>query len=137
MKWIFAWLLALGLLQGCSDYSIESQIHSLGYEHFTPQAWAKADQVGRGRMLASFMSQYPPDRLGRAELKDLLGEPTGHADHDGELAYFVGPATVESQYGKGYLLIFVIDRQTGKVVQVRIVPPVTLTQASHDRILTL
>ncbi|MBQ5949079.1 hypothetical protein [Massilia sp. ST3] len=125
MRWILAWLLALGLLHGCSDYSVEVQIHALGDEHFTPQTWAKADQAGRGRMLASFMSQYPPNRLTQAALKDLLGEPTSRTGRDEELAYLVGPVRVESQYGKGYLLIFTIDRQTGKVIQVRIVPPVT------------
>ncbi|MEH6434040.1 hypothetical protein [Massilia sp. DD77] len=125
MRWILAWLLALGLLHGCSDYSVEGQIHALGDEHFTPQAWAKADQVTRGRMLASFMSQYPPNRLTQKALQDLLGEPTGHAKQDDEIAYIVGPTSVESQYGKGYLLIFTIDRQTGKVAQVRMVPPVT------------
>ena len=65
MKRILACLLALGLLQGCSDYTVEAQIHTLGDEFFTPQAWAGADQVGRGRMLASFLSQYPPERQRR------------------------------------------------------------------------
>ena len=126
MKRILACLLALGLLQGCSDYTVEAQIHTLGDEFFTPQAWAGADQVGRGRMLASFLSQYPPERLSGDEVRDLLGEPTGAAERPEDLAYFVGPTTVESRYGKGYLLIFLIDRQTGKVTQVRIFPPVTI-----------
>ena len=125
-RWILACLLALGFLQGCSDYTVEAQIHTLGDEFFTPQAWARGDQVGRGRMVASFLSQYPPERLTRDDVRDLLGEPTGAADRPEDLAYLVGPATVESRYGKGYLLIFVIDRQTGKVTQVRIFPPVTI-----------
>ena len=126
MKRILACLLALGLLQGCSDYTVEAQIHTLGDEFFTPQAWAGADQAGRGRMVASFLSQYPPERLTSDDVRDLLGEPTGAADRPEDLAYVVGPATVESRYGKGYLLIFLIDRQTGKVTQVRIFPPVTI-----------
>lgn len=126
MRWIGACLLALGLLQGCSDYTVEAQIHSLGDEFFTPQAWASADQAGRGRMVASFLSQYPPQRLTSDDVRDLLGAPTGAADHPEDLAYFVGPTTVESRYGKGYLLIFVIDRETGRVAQVRIFPPVTI-----------
>ena len=132
MRWIGACLLALGLLQGCSDYTVEAQIHSLGDAFFTPQAWANADQVGRGRMVASFLSQYPPQRLTRDDVRDLLGEPSGAGDRPEDLAYFVGPATIESRYGKGYLLIFVIDTQTGKVVQVRIFPPVTIIQGASS-----
>ena len=132
MRWIAACLLALGLLQGCSDYTVEAQIHSLGDAFFTPQAWASADQVGRGRMVASFLSQYPPERLTSDDVTDLLGEPTGAADRPEDLAYFVGPTTIESRYGKGYLLIFVIDGQTGKVAQVRIFPPVTILQGSSS-----
>ena len=77
-------------------------------------------------MVASFLSQYPPQGLTSDDVRDLLGAPTGAADHPQDLAYFVGPTTVESRYGKGYLLIFVIDRETGRVAQVRIFPPVTI-----------
>lgn len=126
MRLFWAWLLAFGILQGCSGYSVEVQISTLGHDHFTVRGWAGADQVGRGRMVGSFLSQYPVTQLTRAEIRDLLGEPTGAIGRDDTLCYFVGPTTVVSQYGRGYLLIFFLD-QGGKVRAVDIVPPVTIT----------
>ena len=84
----------------------------------------RSDQLGRGRILASFLRQYPVNELSTDQVKALLGQSTGYADYDENLAYFVGPSNVESEYGKGYLLIFVTDKNTGRIQQLRLVPSV-------------
>jgi len=101
------------------------QARMLGDREFSPQAWAVASQIERGEMLASFLAKHPVDQLTATEVKQLLGPPTGYADYDEDPAYVLGPPTVQSEYGKGYLLIFVTDKRAGRVVKARLVPEVT------------
>lgn len=96
----------------------------LGRRDFAPDTWAKATQVERGEMLASFLAKHPVDQLTASEVRQLLGPTTGYADYDEDPAYVIGPSTVRSEYGKGYLLIFVTDKRGGKVVEARLVPEV-------------
>lgn len=47
---------------------------------------------------------------------------TGYHDYDTNLAQVVGPDTVRSTYGKGYLLVFEADKDTGRIDSVFFVP---------------
>jgi len=124
MRTVVTVVLAILCLQGCTQRSVEEQSRAFGNDKFTPTAWAAADQLGRGRMLASFLRQHPVEELNADQVKALLGQSTGYADYDENLAYFVGPSNVESEYGKGHLLIFVTDKKTGRIQQLRLVPSV-------------
>lgn len=124
MRSFAALMLVILFLQGCMQRSVEEQSRAFGNDEFTPTAWAAADQLGRGRMLASFLRQHPASELSADQVRALLGRSTGYADYDENPAYFVGPSNVESEYGKGYLLIFVADKKTGRIQQLRLVPSV-------------
>ena len=112
------------VLVGCNRPTVAEQARMLGKREFTHQAWASASEVERGEMLASFLSKYPASQLTAEQVKQLLGAPTCYADYDEDPAYVVGPPTVESEYGKGYVLIFVTDRSTGRVREARLVPEI-------------
>lgn len=45
-------------LSACSPDSLLDQARKLGHREFTPQSWAAASQIERGRMTASFLRQY-------------------------------------------------------------------------------
>ena len=112
------------LMLGCGRTPVIEQARLLGNQEFTQQAWASASQVERGEMLAAFLAKYPVSELTAERVKQLLGMPTGYADYDEDPAYVIGPPTVESKYGKGYLLIFVTDKSTGRVLETRLVPEI-------------
>lgn len=122
MKRTICSLLAMVWLFGCSSSSIVEQAKLLGTRHFTQDAWAKGNQEQRGEMVYSFLTQHDPVSLSSTDVKKLLGESTGYYDYDENPAYLVGPASVESEYGKGYLLAFVADKTSGKITTVKIVP---------------
>lgn len=109
---------------GCGRSPVAEQARMLGNQEFTQQAWASASQVERGAMLASFLNKYPAEQLTGERVRQLLGKPTGYADYDEDPAYVVGPATVSSKYGNGYLVIFVTDKTTGRVLETRLVPEI-------------
>lgn len=110
-------------LSGCWN-SIEDQAKKLGAREFTPETWAKATDLQRGEMTASLLKKYDLTSLHRKEIEALLGEPTGYFDYDTNPAYFVGPTTVESMYGKGYLLVFLTNKNNGDVDRVIFFPEV-------------
>ena len=110
-------------LSGCWN-SIEDQAKKLGAREFTPETWAKATDLQRGEMTASLLKKYDLTSLHRKEIEALLGEPTGYFDYDTNPAYFVGPITVESMYGKGYLLVFLTNKNNGDVDRVIFFPEV-------------
>ena len=110
-------------LSGCWN-SIEDQAKKLGAREFTPETWAKATDLQRGEMTASLLKKYDLTALHRKEIEALLGEPTGYFDYDTNPAYFVGPTTVESMYGKGYLLVFLTNKNNGDVDRVIFFPEV-------------
>lgn len=109
-------------LPGCTSSSTIDQARLLGDKPFAAEIWASASQEQRGEMVASFLSLYPPGSLSSDKVKQLLGHPTGYYDYDENPAYLVGPSTVESQYGKGYLLAFVTDKTDGKITSIKIIP---------------
>jgi len=73
-------------------------------------------------MVFSFLSQHDLKSLTSNSVKDLLGAPTGYYDYEEDPAYFVGSSSVESEYGKGYLLAFVSEKTSGKIIAVKIIP---------------
>lgn len=110
------------LLFGCTPKNVAEQARSWGTKEFTPQSWAVATQEERAEMVFSLLQQHPPTKLKSKDIQDLLGTPTGYYDHDENPAYFVGPKTVESEFGKGYLLVFLTNKATGKIDALKILP---------------
>lgn len=111
------------LLAGCWN-SVENQASKLGTREFTAETWATATDLQRGEMTASLLRKHDVTSFHRKEVVALLGPPTGYYDYDTNPAYFVGPTTVESVYGKGYMLIFETDKYNGQVDRVFFLPAV-------------
>jgi hypothetical protein len=123
MRHLLSFLLLLALACGCTQTRIEDQVRPMGNRAFTPETWAVATAVERAQMLGSFFAQYPAERLTTGQVKKLLGEPTGYYDYDENLAYFIGPTTVESKYGKERMLVFLADKRNGDIKEIELVPP--------------
>lgn len=109
---------------GCWLNSVENQARKLGQREFTPAAWSSATQMQRAEMTASFLEQYDTRGFTRKDIEALLGEQTAYYNYDSNLAYVVGPDTVQSMYGKGYLLVFEGDKDDGRIESVFFVPAV-------------
>ncbi|TVO62699.1 hypothetical protein [Denitromonas ohlonensis] len=122
MKKIVFGMLAMVFLFGCSSSSVVEEARLLGTKQFTPKAWAEGNREQRAEMVFSFLSQHTAASLSAVEVRQLLGEPTGYYDYDENPAYIVGPDSVESPYGKGYLLAFVADKSNGRITDVKIIP---------------
>jgi hypothetical protein len=112
-------LLLAYLLSGCSADSVEAQAKKLGAREFTTQAWTGGTQEERGQMIASFLAKYKAGELTGKQVRALLGPSTGYYDYDEYPAYLVG---------KGYLWVFITDKDKDKVRRVILVPAV---QESH------
>jgi len=104
--------------------SVDEQAKILGTREFTVESWAAASQLERARMTASFLHQYDATDLDRSGIIKLLGRPTAYYNYDSNAAYIVGPTTVSSKYGDGYLLVFETDKDNGNVDRVFFVPDV-------------
>lgn len=123
MRVLFILILLAASLASCWN-TVEDQARKLGTREFTPETWAKATDLQRGEMTASLLKKHDVTSYHRKEIVALLGEPTGYYDYDTNPAYFVGPTTVESMYGKGYLLVFLTDKSNGDVDSVMFFPEV-------------
>jgi hypothetical protein len=119
---LFAGLLMAAMLFACSSGSVEKQAAKLGTKEFTAQEWAVAGQESRGEMLASLLAKHRFAGTPAKDVKALLGPPTAYYDYDENPAYLVGPRSVKSPYGDGYLLVFLTDKNKGLVTEVRILP---------------
>lgn len=73
-------------------------------------------------MVFSFLSQHDLTSLTSNSVKKLLGTPTGYYDYEENPAYLIGPRSVESEYGNGYLLAFVAEKTSGKIIAAKIIP---------------
>ena len=122
MRYVPILLLLLSLISSCTRMSVEEQVRTLGTRKFTPEKWASATTVEREQMLASFFKQHPTHSLTALQVKKLLGDPTGYYDYDENLAYFVGPPTADSMYGKERMLVFITDKCNGGIEEVELVP---------------
>lgn len=124
MRWSLIGFLLMLSLFGCGGKSVEQQARMLGSREFSAESWAAATQEARGEMVASLLAKHEPASLTAKEIIKLLGAPTGYYEYDEYPAYLVGPTSIESDHGKGYLLAFVTDKSTGKVARVIFVPEV-------------
>lgn len=119
-------LISLGCLlmclQACGGDTSVALFINWGDCDFDRERWSHADRTGRGCMLASLLDKHPPGSMTAAEVKSLLGEPTRYADYDEFPAYLVEPAASTNAARREHLLVFVTDRQTGRVVETRLVP---------------
>lgn len=116
------YLALLFSLTACGEPDVVEQAKRLGTEPFSPEKWAQADQAQRGTMVWSFLSSHDVKHLTAQQVTRLLGPSTGYYDYDENPAYLVGPRTVKSEYGQGYLLAFLADRQTGTINEIRLIP---------------
>jgi hypothetical protein len=119
-------ILILGLIAminifGCSSNSIED-IKVLGTSEFTTEAWANASQEERGKMIFSLLKKHDVKKMKVEEIKSLLGNSTAYYEYDEFPAYLVGPKSIKSDYGDGYLLAFPFDRKTGLIREYIIIP---------------
>jgi len=127
---LLVWVLLLVcVLSGCSAEPVEAQAKKLGSREFTTRAWKAGTQEERGQMVASFLAKFKATELTAAQVRILLGPSTGYYDYDEYPAYLVGPDTVRSEYGNGYLWVFLTDKDNGKVRQVILVPSIPDKQA--------
>lgn len=106
-------------------YPVERQARKFGNREFSVQAWAQASQMQRAEMTASFLKQYEvSDFNSRKKIEALLGPQTAYYDYDTNVAYVVGPNTVKTMYGPGYLWVFEADKYDGQIERVFFVPDV-------------
>lgn len=88
---------------------------------FDRERWARADRVGRGCMMNSFLDKYHPEGMSVVEVKLLLGEPSSYDDLDHPV-YVVAQAASNGNPGRSQLLVFRIDRISGRVIEVLLRP---------------
>ena len=73
-------------------------------------------------MVFSWASSFPNEGLSRDDVVADLGEPDARYLSDANLTYRVGPQTVESRFGKGYLFSLIPDTTNGRFVRFWIMP---------------
>lgn len=116
-------LLCLSLcLHACGGNTSVALYFEWGSCDFDRERWAQADRVGRGCMMASFLDKYPPAGKSVVEVKLLLGEPSSYADFE-DPAYLVAQAATSGSAVREQLLVFRIDRISGRVIEVLLRPP--------------
>jgi len=106
---------------GCSANAIED-IKVLGTSEFSKETWTDASQEDRGKMVFSFLKKHDIKKMKVEEIKSLLGDSTAYYEYDEFPAYLVGPKSIKSDYGNGYLLAFPFDRKTGLIRKYIIIP---------------
>jgi len=107
----------------CSNNTVNN-ISKLGNTEFTAENWAFGSQEQRGKMVHSLLNTHKVSGMEVKEIYELLGESTAYYEYDEFPAYIVGPKSIESAYGKGYVLAFPIDRSTGKIRKYVIEPDI-------------
>lgn len=109
-------------LHACGGNTAVALYFEWGSCDFDRDRWAQADRVGRGCMMASFLDRHPPQGMSVVELKLWLGEPSLYADYE-DPAYLVAQAASSGSALREQLLVFRIDRFTGRVVEVALRAP--------------
>lgn len=115
-------LICLSLcLQACGGNT--SVVLAFGWDScdFDRERWAQADRFGRGCMMASFLDKYHPEGMSVVEVKLWLGEPNAYADYE-DPAYLVAQSASNGAPGREQMLVFRIDRITGRVIEVQLRP---------------
>jgi hypothetical protein len=121
MKYYVVLCLAL-LICSCSSNN-DMDLQGLGTAEFSKENWGMASQEARGEMVYSLSKNYKFNEMNKDQVLALLGESTAYYEYDEFPAYFVGPKNIASDYGNGYLLAFPLDRETGLIREVVIIPP--------------
>lgn len=111
----------MAIFSGCENNSID-KFKVFGNESFTIQKWADANQEQRATLLFDFVNANDIKHMTGQQIIEKLGKPTGYYDYDEYPAYFVGPKSITSKYGKGYLVAFVVNRDTQYVKNVVVIP---------------
>lgn len=109
------------LLHGCGGGSAVFIGFEWGSCDFDRDRWAYADRFERGCMMSSFLDSYYFVGMPVVEVALLLGEPFTHVDH-AHPAYLVAQRAPGGSLGREQLLVFFIDRITGRVVEVQLRP---------------
>ncbi|VXC77014.1 hypothetical protein [Massilia sp. 9I] len=103
-------------LHACGGNTAVVLVFEWGSCDFDRDGWAHADRVKRGCMMASLLDKYPPAGMSVAEIKLLLGEPSVYADFE-DPAYLVAQSASNGSAGKEQLLVFRVDRRSGRVIE--------------------
>lgn len=109
------------LLHGCGGNTSVFIAFEWGSCDFDRQRWAHADRFGRGCMMSSFLDKHALAGMPVVELKLLLGEPGTYADLE-HPAYLVAQRASDGGAGPEKWLVFVIDRISGRVIEVQLRP---------------
>lgn len=116
-------LICLSLcLHACGGNTSVALYFEWGSCDFDRERWAHADRIGRGCMMASFLDKHPPQGMSVVEVKLWLGEPSTYADFENP-AYLVAQAAGNGGAVREQLLVFRIDRITGRVIEVALRAP--------------
>ena len=83
-------------------------------------------------MVFSLLQTYDIENMNVEEIKLLLGESTAYYEYDEFPAYIIGPKTVKTEYGDGYLLAFPFDRKTGVIRKYIIFPEPKKPFSNHQ-----
>lgn len=116
---LFICLLTSLLFFGCGNqntvsYSSIIKLKILGAKQFSKEKWRVASQEERANMVYDLIKSHNVIGMSADELIKLLGPPTAYYDYDEFPAYFIGPKSVNSVAGAGYVLAFIVNRSTGK-----------------------
>lgn len=103
-------------LHACGGNTSVVLVFEWGSCDFDRDRWAHADRVGRGCMMASLLDKYPPAGMSVVEIKLLLGEPSVYADFE-DPAYLVAQAASNGAAVREQLLVYRVDRRTGRVIE--------------------
>ena len=115
-------LLVIFQLSCSSDVTVKTS--KLGTSEFSVSSWSKGTQEQRATMVHSFLANHKVEGMEVKEVYALLGKSTAYYEYDEFPAYIIGPKSIESVYGKGYIFAFPIDRSTGKVRKYIIEPDI-------------
>ncbi len=122
MKKLSRPLLTLVMLVATACSAPEDSVKHLGQIPFDQKAWSQADQETRGKMAYDLLKKVQKEKLKPTQIRALLGEQTGYYNYDEIPAYLVGPKTVSSEYGDGYLIAFPYNSKTGEPLSPVVVP---------------
>ena len=103
-------------LQACGGNTSIALYFEWGSCDFDRERWAQADRVGRGCMMASLFDKYPPAGMSVVDIKLLLGEPSSYSDFE-DPAYLVAQSASNGGAVREQLLVFRIDRRSGRVIE--------------------
>lgn len=109
------------LLQACGGNTSVALFFEWGSCDFDRGRWVQADRIERGCMMSSFLDKYHPVGMSVVEIKLWLGEPGTYVDFE-DPAYLVAQAGSNGSAAREQLLVFRIDRITGRCVEVALRP---------------